>query len=54
MDKMEEFTRPLELSDEELDLVAAGGGSLVNISGNDIDVVQANVAVGAFQNQTNN
>ena len=26
MDKMEEFTNPVELSDQELDLVAAGGG----------------------------
>jgi hypothetical protein len=26
MDKMEEFTHPVELSDEELDLVAAAGG----------------------------
>jgi len=26
MDKMEEFTHPVELSDQELDLVAAGGG----------------------------
>jgi hypothetical protein len=41
---MEELTNPVELTDEELDHVAAGWGSLVNISHNDIDVVQANVA----------
>jgi hypothetical protein len=50
MQEMTKFTHPVELTDEELDLVAAGcgcgcrGGSLVNVSGNDIDVVQANVA----------
>jgi hypothetical protein len=54
---MEELTYPVELTDEELDLVAAGGGcergSLINVSGNDIDVVQANVAVGSNNNQQN-
>jgi hypothetical protein len=53
---MEELTHPVELTDEELDLVAAGGGcheSLINVSGNDIDVVQANVAVGSNNNQQN-
>jgi hypothetical protein len=49
MQEMTKFTHSVELADEELDLIAAGGGcgcrgSLVNISGNDIDVVQANVA----------
>jgi hypothetical protein len=50
---MEELTHPVELTDEELDLVAAGGGSLINVSGNDIDVVQANVAIGSNNNQQN-
>jgi hypothetical protein len=57
---MDELTHPVELTDEELDLVAAGNGSLinvsdnnVNVSGNDIDVVQANVAVGGPNNQQN-
>jgi hypothetical protein len=50
---MEGLTHPVELTDEELDLVAAGGGSLINVSGNDIDVVQANVAIGSNNNQQN-
>jgi hypothetical protein len=50
---MEELTHPVELTDEELDLVAAGWAPLINVSGNDIDVVQANVAVGGPNNQQN-
>jgi len=59
MQDMTTFTNPVELSDKELDLVAAGHGSLVNIShndvdinNNDIDVVQANLALVANK-QTN-
>jgi len=50
---MEELTHPVELTDEELELVSAGRGSLVNISHNDIDVVQANVTVGSGNNSQN-
>jgi hypothetical protein len=50
---MEDLTHPVELTDEELDFVAAGWAPLVNISHNDIDVVQANVAVGGPNNQQN-
>jgi len=54
---MEELTHPVELTDEELEFVSAGGGcergSLINVSHNDIDVVQANVAIGSGNNQTN-
>jgi len=57
---MKELTRPVELTDEELELVSAGSGSLINIShnnvnvsNNDIDVVQANVALGGRNNQQN-
>jgi hypothetical protein len=53
---MEELTHPVELTDEELELVAAGcgcGGSLVTIGSIDVDVVQANVAVGGPNNQQN-
>jgi hypothetical protein len=34
MEKMEKFTHPIELSDQELDLVAAGCGSGCNSGGN--------------------
>jgi hypothetical protein len=34
---MHELTHPVELRDEELDLVAAGGGSLLEVDA-DIDV----------------
>jgi hypothetical protein len=49
---MEELTHPVELTDEELELVA-GNGSLVTIGSIDVDVVQANVAVGGPNNQQN-
>ena len=52
---MEKLTHPVELFDEELVLVAAGCGTLINVSHNniDVDVVQANVAVGGPNNQQN-
>jgi hypothetical protein len=56
---MEELTHPVELTDEELELVSAGGGcergSLINVSHHNIevDVVQANLAIGAGNNQQN-
>jgi hypothetical protein len=34
MEKMEKFTHPIELSDQELDLVAAGCGSGCSSGGN--------------------
>lgn len=48
---MNELTHPVELRDDELDLVAAGGGSLVDV---DVDISKSfnnilnhnNVAVG--------
>ena len=49
---MEELTHPVELTDEELELVS-GGGSLVTIGSIDVDVVQANVAVGDHNKQNN-
>jgi hypothetical protein len=49
---MEELTHPVELTDEELELVC-GGGSLITTGPIDIDVVQANVVVGSG-NKTNN
>jgi hypothetical protein len=55
---MKELTHPVELTDEELELVSAGSlinisHNNVNVSNNDIDVVQANVAVGGPNNQQN-
>ena len=50
---MDELTHPVELTDEELDLVAAGWAPLINVSGNDIDVVQANVNLVGSPNQQN-
>jgi len=52
---MEKLTHPVELFDEELVLVYAGCGTLINVSHNniDVDVVQANVAVGGPNNQQN-
>ena len=49
---MEELTHPVELTDEELELVC-GGGSLVTIGSIDVDVVQANVNVSGNPNQQN-
>jgi hypothetical protein len=48
---MRELTQPVELRDDELDLVAAGGGSLIDV---DVDISKSfnnilnnnNVAVG--------
>jgi hypothetical protein len=59
MEKMDKFTHPIELSDEELDLVAAGCGSgcgcdpaLVSIRTGDITIGN-NWAVGsAFVKQS--
>ncbi len=45
MDKMEKLTHPVELSDEELELVAAGHGSLVDV---DVDIDKS------FNNNLNN
>jgi hypothetical protein len=51
MDKMEKLTHPVELSIEELDLVAAGwnqgggcgcDGSLINVETGDINVLSGN------------
>jgi hypothetical protein len=49
MDNMEKLTHPVELFDEELELVAAGGGgcgcgegSLVNIETGNINVLSGN------------
>ena len=40
---MEELTHPVELTNEELDLVAAGGdGSLVNVETGNIYVLNGN------------
>jgi len=55
---MDELTHPVELTDEELELVSAGSlinisHNNVNVSNNDIDVVQANVALGGRNNQQN-
>lgn len=44
MDARENLRAPVELRDEELDLVAAAGGSLINVSDNNVEVgVQAQV-----------
>jgi hypothetical protein len=40
--KIEKFTHPVELTDEELDLVAAGWGELVSV---DVTVKDNNIAV---------
>ena len=46
MDNMEKLTNPVELFDEELDIVAAGDGSaLVNVEPT-IVIADNNVAVG--------
>ena len=39
---MDELTHPVELTDEELDLVAAGGGELISV---DVYVKDNNIAV---------
>ena len=44
MEKMDKFTHPIELSDEELDLVAAG--ALVEVETGDITALN-NIAVGS-------
>jgi hypothetical protein len=49
---MEELTHPVELTDEELELVC-GGSSLVTIGSIDVDVVQANVNLVGSPNQQN-
>jgi hypothetical protein len=55
MEKMDKFTHPIELSDEELDLVAAGCGggcgcgcdpALVSVEIGDITLLN-NIAVGS-------
>jgi hypothetical protein len=51
MEKMDKFTHPIELSDEELDLVAAGWGcgcdrALVSVETGDITLLN-NIAVGS-------
>lgn len=49
MDNMEKLTHPIELFDEELELVAAGGGggcgcdgSLINVETGNINVLNGN------------
>jgi hypothetical protein len=42
MEKTEKFTHPVELTDEELDLVAAGWGELISV---DVNVSENNIAV---------
>jgi len=39
---MDELTHPVELTDEELDLVAAGGAELISV---DVTVKDNNIAV---------
>lgn len=47
---MDELTHPVELTDEELDLVAAGNGELISV---DVNVHNNNIAVLSQQFQQN-
>ena len=46
MEKMDKFTHPIELSDEELDLVAAG--ALVEVETGDITALNNIAVLSAF------
>ena len=50
MEKMDKFTHPVELSDEELDLVAAG--ALVAVTTGDITALNNIAVLSAFFKQS--